>query len=174
MTLILGIDPGSRVTGYGLVAMEKNKSVHVASGCVDMADLPLAARLREIFEGLSAVIREHRPDEVAIEKIFMNRNADSAIKLGQARGAAIVAAAVCDLAVHEYSPNEIKQAVVGRGHATKDQVQHMVKVLLTMQGTLRADASDALAVALCHGHTRQSLTAIAATGARGARAGRWL
>ena len=88
--------------------------------------------------------------------------------------AAIVAAAVCDLAVHEYSPNEIKQAVVGRGHATKDQVQHMVKVLLTMQGTLRADASDALAVALCHGHTRQSLTAIAATGARGARAGRWL
>ena len=82
MTLILGIDPGSRVTGYGLVAMEKNKSVHVASGCVDMADLPLAERLREIFVGLTAVIREHRPDEVAIEKIFMNRNADSAIKLG--------------------------------------------------------------------------------------------
>jgi crossover junction endodeoxyribonuclease RuvC len=172
MTLILGIDPGSRVTGYGLVAMEKNKSVHVDSGCLDMAELALDGRLRVIFAGLTAVIREHRPDEVAIEKIFMSRNADSAIKLGQARGVAIVAAAMCDVPVYEYSPNEIKLAVVGRGHATKDQVQHMVKVLLTLQGALRADASDALAVAICHGHTRQTLAMVA--GAHGARAGRWL
>jgi crossover junction endodeoxyribonuclease RuvC len=136
-----------------------------------MAELPLAERLREIFIGLGAVIREHRPDEVAIEKVFMSRNPDSAIKLGQARGAAIVAAAVCELPVYEYSPNEIKQAVVGRGHATKDQVQHMVKVLLAMQGSLRADASDALAVAICHGHTRQSLVALAAA-STGRRRGR--
>ena len=172
MTLILGIDPGSRVTGYGLVAMEKQRSTHIASGCVEMGDLPLDARLRTIFEGITAVIDEHRPDEVAIEKVFMNRNADSALKLGQARGVAIAAAALRYLPVYEYSPNEIKLAVVGRGHAAKDQVQHMVKALLTLTGTLRADAADALAVALCHGHTRQTLAGIAA--ARGARAGRWL
>ncbi len=167
MTRILGIDPGSRVTGYGVVETDRNKSVLVASGCVDMAELPLAERLRKIYTGLSAVIREHRPDEVAIEKVFMSRNPDSAIKLGQARGAAIVAAAMGDLPVHEYAPNAIKQAVVGRGHATKDQVQHMVKILLGLQGTLRTDAADALAVALCHAHTRQSLVSMAI--ARGGR-----
>lgn len=176
MTLILGIDPGSRITGYGLVAMEKNRSRHVASGCVTMADLPFDVRLRTIFEGLTAVIREYSPDEVAIEKVFMNRNADSALKLGQARGAAIVAAAMCDLAVHEYSPNEIKLAVVGRGHAAKEQVQHMIKAMLALDAAPTADAADALAVAICHGHTRQSLAAIALAGggARRGRAGRYL
>lgn len=176
MTLILGIDPGSRITGYGLVAMEKNRSRHVASGCVTMGELPFDARLRTIFEAITAVIREHRPDEVAIEKVFMNRNADSALKLGQARGAAIVAAALCELAVHEYSPNEIKLAVVGRGHAAKEQVQHMIKALLALDAAPPTDAADALAVALCHGHTRQSLVAIARAGggARRGRAGRYL
>ena len=176
MTLILGIDPGSRITGYGLVAMEKNRSRHVASGTVTVGELSFDARLRAIFEALTALIREHRPDEVAIEKVFMNRNADSALKLGQARGAAIVAAALCDLAVHEYSPNEIKLAVVGRGHAAKEQVQHMIKALLALDATPAADAADALAVALCHGHTRQSLHAIALAGgvARRTRAGRYL
>ena len=173
MPLILGIDPGSRVTGYGVVAMEKQRSTHVASGCVDVADLPLDGRLRAIFEGITAVIDEHKPDEVAVEKIFMNRNADSALKLGQARGVAIAAAAMRFLPVHEYSANEIKLAVVGRGHATKDQVQHMVKALLVMtHDKLRADAADALAVALCHGHTSQTLGGIQA--ARGSRGGRWL
>ena len=172
MTLILGIDPGSRVTGYGLVAMENNRSQHVASGCVTMGELPFDARLRTIFETLTAVIREHRPDEVAIEKVFMNRNADSALKLGQARGAAIVACALCDLPVHEYSPNEIKLAVVGRGHAAKEQVQHMIRAILALATTPATDAADALAVALCHGHTRQSLLAVALAGGGGARRGR--
>ena len=173
MPIILGIDPGSRVTGYGVVSMEKQRSTHVASGCVDVADLPLDGRLRTIFEGITAVIEEHRPDEVAVEKIFMNRNADSALKLGQARGVAIAAAALRFLPVAEYSANEIKLAVVGRGHATKDQVQHMVKALLVMtDDKLRADAADALAVALCHGHTSQTLGSI--HGARRSRGGRWL
>lgn len=176
MTLILGIDPGSRITGYGLVVMERNRGRHLASGTVTVGELPFDARLRAIFEGLTALIREHRPDEVAIEKVFMNRNADSALKLGQARGAAIVAAALCDLPVHEYSPNEIKLAVVGRGHAAKEQVQHMIKALLALEVAPSADAADALAVALCHGHTRQSLAAIALAGgaARRSRAGRYL
>jgi len=172
VTVILGIDPGSRITGYGVVAMEKNRSVHLASGCVTMGELPFDGRLRAIFIGLTEVIRTHRPDEVAIEKVFMNRNVDSALKLGQARGAAICAAAMCDLSVHEYSPNEIKLAVVGRGHAEKGQVQHMIKALLALAETPPADAADALAVALCHGHTRQSLLAV--TGARRGRAGRYL
>jgi len=172
VTVILGIDPGSRTTGYGIVAMERNRGVHLASGCVSVGDLPFDGRLRAIFEGLTAVIREHRPDEVAIEKVFMNRNADSALKLGQARGAAIVAAAVSDLPVHEYSPNEIKLAVVGRGHAEKGQVQHMIKALLALAETPPPDAADALAVALCHGHTRQGLAMVA--GARRGRAGRYL
>ncbi len=176
MTLILGIDPGSRVTGYGLVAMQKHRSRHVASGSVTVGELPFDARLRAIFEALTALIREHRPDEVAIEKVFMNRNADSALKLGQARGAAIVAAALCDLPVHEYSPNEIKLAIVGRGHAAKEQVQHMIKAMLALEATPAAAAADALAVALCHGHTRQSLAAVALAGgaARRGRAGRYL
>jgi len=176
VTLILGIDPGSRVTGYGLVTMARNHGHHVASGTVVVGDLPFDARLRAIFEGLTALIREHRPDEVAIEKVFMNRNADSALKLGQARGAAIVAAALCDLPVHEYAPNEIKLAIVGRGHAAKEQVQHMIKAMLTLDATPVADAADALAVALCHGHTRQSLAAMARAGGvvRRGRAGRYL
>lgn len=172
MTLILGIDPGSRITGYGIVEMEKNHSRHIASGCVTMGELAFDGRLRAIFIGLTDVIREHRPDEVAIEKVFMNRNADSALKLGQARGAAICAAAMCDLPVHEYSPNEIKLAVVGRGHAAKEQVQHMIKAILALSAAPTADAADALAVALCHGHTRQGLAAV--VGARRGRAGRYL
>lgn len=172
MTIILGIDPGSRITGYGVVAMEKNRSEYITCGCVTMAELPVDGRLRAIFEGISEVIRVHRPDECAIEKIFMNRNADSALKLGQARGAAIVAAAVGQLPVHEYSPNEIKLAVVGRGHAAKEQVQHMVRALLTLTAMPSPDAADALAVALCHGHTRQGLLGVGT--ARRGRAGRYL
>ncbi len=176
VTLILGIDPGSRVTGYGLVQIEKNRGRHVASGTIAVGAQPFDARLRAIFEGLTALIREHRPQEVAVEKVFMNRNADSALKLGQARGAAIVAAALCDLPVHEYAPNEIKLAIVGRGHAAKEQVQHMIRAILALDATPASDAADALAVAICHAHMQQSRAALCAAGlpALRARAGRYL
>ncbi len=171
-TLIIGIDPGSRTTGYGLVAMERHRAVHVASGCIDVADLAFDGRLREIFLAVAALVREHGPAEAAIERVFVNRNVDSALKLGQARGAAISALAVGAVPVFEYAPNQIKQAVVGRGHAGKEQIQHMIKTLLALSAVPRADAADALAVAMCHGHTRQGLAAVG--GARAARGGRLL
>jgi crossover junction endodeoxyribonuclease RuvC len=172
MTIILGIDPGSRVTGYGVVSMERNKVVHLASGCIEVADLAFANRLCVIYDALSEVARTYQPMEAAIEKVFMSRNVDSALKLGQARGVAIVAMAKLEIPVHEYSPNEIKQAIVGRGHADKTQVQQMVKTLLSLAEVPRADAADALAIAMCHGHTRQGLLAVRS--ARGTRAGRYL
>ncbi len=120
----------------------------------------MAQRLQEIFQSLSQLIAEFQPDTLAIEKVFMHRNADAALKLGQARGAAIVAAVNAGLAVYEYSPNAIKQAVVGHGHADKIQVQHMVRVLLNLPGTPQADAADALAVALCHAQTGRLATGL--------------
>ena len=165
MTTILGVDPGSRITGYGIIRIERNRAEYVDAGCIQLKDIPLSARLRLIFDQLSAVIRTHHPTEAAVEKVFMNRNADSALKLGQARGAAIVAAAALELAVFEYSPNEIKQAIVGRGHADKAQVQHMVKALLGLAQTPPADAADALAAAICHGHTQIGVTRLAYAGA---------
>ncbi|MEN9728720.1 MAG: hypothetical protein RL434_3086 [Pseudomonadota bacterium] len=172
MSIILGIDPGSRITGYGVVRMQRHQPVHLAHGCIEVGELPFAQRLCSIFDALTTIIAEWRPDEAAIEKVFMNRNVDSALKLGQARGAALVALAKSGLEVHEYSPNEIKLAVVGRGHAEKGQIQHMVKTLLALEANPRADAADALGIALCHGQTRQGLQAI--KGARRARAGRYL
>ncbi|MBI2800756.1 MAG: crossover junction endodeoxyribonuclease RuvC [Gammaproteobacteria bacterium] len=171
MTIIIGIDPGSRITGYGVVAMEKARAVHLTSGCIEIAELAFEARLCVIFDAITAIVREFEPTEAAVEKIFMNRNADSAIKLGQARGAALVALAKQGLAVHEYSPNQIKQAIVGRGHAEKAQVQHMIKALLSLSSAPKADAADALATAMCHGHTQQGLVAVRS--ARRARAGRY-
>ena len=165
MTTILGVDPGSRITGYGIIRIERNRAEYVDAGCIQLKDIPLSARLRLIFDQLSAVIRTHHPTEAAVEKVFMNRNADSALKLGQARGAAIVAATALELAVFEYSPNEIKQAIVGRGHADKAQVQHMVKALLGLSQTPPADAADALAAAICHGHTQIGVTRLAYAGA---------
>ena len=165
MTTLLGVDPGSRITGYGIIRIERNRAEYVDAGCIQLKDIPLSARLRLIFDQLSAVIRTHHPTEAAVEKVFMNRNADSALKLGQARGAAIVAAAALELAVFEYSPNEIKQAIVGRGHADKAQVQHMVKALLGLSQTPPADAADALAAAICHGHTQIGVTRLAYAGA---------
>lgn len=172
MTLILGIDPGSRVTGYGVISMERRQAVHVTHGCIEVGELPFAERLCRIFDALGEILNAHHPREAAIEKVFMNRNVESALKLGQARGAALVAVAKAGLAVHEYSPNEIKQAIVGRGHADKAQIQHMVKALLALTEVPRADAADALAIAMCHGHTRQGLLAV--QGSRRARAGRYL
>lgn len=150
---ILGIDPGSRITGIGVIDTDGQRTQHVYSAGLRLGDNPLPERLGLIFTEISAVIRQYRPDEMGIENVFVSNNASSALKLGQARGAAICAGVVLQLPVHEYSPKQIKQAVVGKGAADKTQVQHMVKILLNLQGKLQADSADALAVALCHAHT---------------------
>jgi len=159
---ILGIDPGSQRTGVGVIdadAAGRHRHVfHTALALLDNDTFPL--RLKQIFDELCALIDEHKPDEVAIERVFMARNPDSALKLGQARGAAICAAVHKGLSVTEYAPKEIKQAVVGGGAADKTQIQHMVGVLLNISQKLQADAADALAVALTHAHTRASIERI--------------
>lgn len=170
MTRILGIDPGSRVTGFGVVDMDRGRAAHVANGCIRTPEGEMAERLRVIFEEVQTIIERYEPMEMAIEKVFVNRNVDSALKLGQARGAAIVAGASRGLPVFEFSATQIKQAIVGRGHADKVQIQHMVKILLNLEGRAQSDAADALAVAICHGHTRHGLSQIKA--AAGLRAGR--
>jgi len=150
---ILGVDPGSIVTGWGLVELEGNQLRHLAHGIVGTsAALGQAERLRQIHRGIEEVIMQYRPAAMSIEKIFFSRNVQSALKLGQARGMAILAAAQNQIAVSEYSATEIKVAVVGYGHATKEQMQKMVSALLGVRGSLRADAADALAAAICHIH----------------------
>jgi crossover junction endodeoxyribonuclease RuvC len=156
MTRILGIDPGSRVTGYGIVDQDGQRLAYVASGCIRARGDSLADRLGIILNGVAGIISEYRPDEMAIERVFINKNADSALKLGQARGAAICAAVQQAISVDEYAAREIKQAVTGTGAATKEQVQHMMCVLLALRGRLPSDAADALGVAICHGHHRQT------------------
>ncbi|MCY7295147.1 crossover junction endodeoxyribonuclease RuvC [Alteromonas sp. a30] len=157
MAIILGIDPGSRVTGYGVIRQIGGKSEYLASGCIRLKAEELAPRLKQIFNGVTEIIEQFQPDFFAIEQVFMAKNPDSALKLGQARGAAIVAATMKDLPVAEYSARQIKQSVVGKGSAEKTQVQHMVVHLLKLSSTPQSDAADALAVALCHNHTQQSL-----------------
>ena len=152
---IMGIDPGSLVTGWGVVEAAGPAVAFVAAGTVRTEPAhDLAARLRTIHDGIRALCAEHRPDEVAVERVFMARNADSALKLGQARAAAICGTFDCGAAVFEFAPSDIKRAVVGKGAATKEQVQHMVRALLKLKGPLALDASDALAVALCQAHGR--------------------
>jgi len=163
---ILGIDPGSRITGYGIIDSDGRQSVHVASGCIRTSDSGLPARLQIIFRGVRQLMAEYRPAAVAVEQVFMARNADSALKLGQARSAAICATFEPGTGpaaeVFEYAARAIKQAVVGIGHADKAQVSHMVAVLLNHREALQVDASDALAVALCHAHTRPLSARLAA------------
>lgn len=171
MIRILGIDPGSRATGFGVIDIEGSRAKCVTSGFVQVKGEDLASRLRVIFTAVSEIMQTYRPDEVAVESVFMHRNADSALKLGQARGAAICALAAESLPFSEYSPSQVKQAVVGQGNAAKTQVQHMVKALLKLPQTPQPDAADALAVALCHGHNRQTLAHMA--GVQGIRRGRW-
>ncbi|MCK8516183.1 crossover junction endodeoxyribonuclease RuvC [Methylonatrum kenyense] len=149
MPRILGIDPGSRATGFGLIEGDGAGASYLSSGVIRTSG-DFAPRLRTIFLELQQLIAAHSPDAVAIEQVFVQRNVASALKLGQARGAAICAAAVLDLPMAEYAPRTIKQALTGSGGATKDQVQQMVRQLLSLRGTLQEDASDALAVALCH------------------------
>jgi len=167
MSLILGIDPGSRKTGFGIINHVSGRSEYVTSGIIRLTDGELAARLRVIFNSVTELVERHCPQELAVEQVFMARSADSALKLGQARGAAIVACVARDMPVAEYSARQIKQSVVGTGAADKAQVQHMVSVLLDLPALPPEDAADALAAALCHAHTRQSLVRMA--GARAVR-----
>jgi crossover junction endodeoxyribonuclease RuvC len=161
MSLILGIDPGSRITGYGIVESAEAGIEYITSGCIRTAHhSSLPDKLDEIFRGVSEIIERHGPQEMAIEEVFMSRSAGSALKLGQARGAAIIAATRQSLPVHEYAARTVKQAVVGKGAATKEQVQHMVRVLLRLDGTPQEDAADALAIAICHINTSQTLLRI--------------
>ncbi len=148
---ILGIDPGSRITGYGIIDSIPGKVGFVACGVIKTTvKYPLANRLNEIFDGINEVIQLHDPEVAAVEEIFMSSNANSALKLGQARGAAVVAAMQNGLGVHDYSAKKVKRAVVGYGQAEKGQVQHMIRMLLGLSKEPSEDAADALAVAICH------------------------
>ena len=154
---ILGIDPGSRFTGYGIIDVRGDRATAVHFGVIKTGNGEFPERLGIIFRGIRDLVLEHRPTDVAVENVFVSKNASSALKLGQARGAAICAAICEELPVAEYSPRSVKQAIVGRGGADKVQVQHMVCVLLQLAETPQEDAADALAVALCHQHTQQSM-----------------
>jgi len=149
---ILGIDPGLRVTGFGVIEKAGSRLSYVTSGCVRSGAGDLAVRLKAILEGLAQVIVANRPQEVAIEKVFVNINAQSTLALGQARGTAICAAVLAGLPVAEYTALQVKQSVVGKGHAGKGQVQHMVRRLLALPGDPSPDAADALACAICNAH----------------------
>lgn len=153
---ILGIDPGSRITGYGIVDVVGREVTYVDSGCVRLADEAMPLRLMMIHQAIAELVRQYRPQEFAIEAIFVHKNPNSALKLGQARGVAICAAVLAQLPVSEYAAKSIKQAVVGKGGADKAQVQHMVKILLGRTGKIQSDAADALAVALTHAHHLQT------------------
>ncbi|QIB65176.1 crossover junction endodeoxyribonuclease RuvC [Kineobactrum salinum] len=158
MAVILGIDPGSRKTGFGIIHYHSGRSEYVTSGVIRLPAVALLPeRLRIIYQCVSELVELHSPGELAIEQVFMAKSAGSALKLGQARGAAIVACVARELAVAEYSARQIKQSVVGTGAADKAQVQHMVKVLLQLPAEPPEDAADALAAALCHAHTQQSM-----------------
>jgi len=151
---ILGVDPGSRRTGFGVIECRGADYVHVAHGCLNVGSAVMAERLRLIFDGLQSLIDEHQPAEVAVERVFVNRNVESALKLGQARGAALCAVPK-GVPVFEYAPRAIKMALVGSGAAEKPQVAHMITTLLRLSGRIGPDASDALAVAVCHAHSRR-------------------
>ena len=163
---ILGVDPGSRVTGYGLVDDRRDSLVHVQSGQIKPGNLALPGRLEKIFNGMNQVIAEYRPDLLAVEQVFMARNAHSALVLGHARGAVICAAVRAGLPVAEYGARRIKQAVVGYGAADNQHVQHMVRALLGMTQPPAEDAADALACAICHAHSRTRDRCLAAAGAQ--------
>ncbi|PKO89251.1 MAG: crossover junction endodeoxyribonuclease RuvC [Betaproteobacteria bacterium HGW-Betaproteobacteria-10] len=164
---ILGIDPGLRVTGFGIIELHGKQLVYVASGCIKSNDKEsLPARIKTLFAGISEVIATYAPNQAAVEKVFVNVNPQSTLLLGQARGAALSALVHADLSVAEYTALQVKQAVVGQGKATKDQVQHMVIRLLSLAGAPTADAADALACAIAHAHGGQGLGALSTAGYR--------
>ncbi len=164
---VLGVDPGTLTSGYGIVAEEDHKLFHVASGGISpSAKQPFPKRLKKIYEELEKIIEKYRPHAVVVEDLFVSKNMKSALKLGHARGVAILAAMNAGLPVYEYAPLEVKQAVVGNGHAEKEQVQDMVQRLLKLSGSPSPDAADALACAICHAHGGMGLGALATAGLR--------
>jgi len=164
---ILGIDPGLRITGFGLIEKKGSRLAYITSGCIRSdGDESLPARLKSILDGLAEIVAVHAPDQAAVEKVFVNVNPQSTLLLGQARGAAISAMVLAGLPVAEYTALQVKQAVVGKGHAAKEQVQHMVRQLLSLPGEPSPDAADALACAICHAHGGQGLGKIATAGFR--------
>jgi crossover junction endodeoxyribonuclease RuvC len=163
---ILGIDPGLRITGFGVIDKEGQTLQYVASGCIKTPTGELPERLKVILDSLGEVIAQHQPQHVAVEKVFVNVNPQSTLLLGQARGAAICAAVLSSLPVGEYTALQVKQAVVGNGHADKEQVQVMVQKLLKLSGTPSSDAADALACAICHAHGGMGLGDLATKGYR--------
>ncbi|HEX5361323.1 MAG TPA: crossover junction endodeoxyribonuclease RuvC [Fluviicoccus sp.] len=172
MTVIIGIDPGSRLTGYGIIRKTGSKLEFIDAGTIRTETEEMPLRLKRIYEGLKRVIDFYQPTEASVEQVFLARNPDSALKLGQARGAAVTALMMHDVAVWEYSARQIKQAVVGVGSAEKEQVQAMVTRLLNIPVIPQADAADALAAALCHAYTNQALLRIGATAIRSGRSRR--
>ncbi|WP_109015119.1 crossover junction endodeoxyribonuclease RuvC [Novimethylophilus kurashikiensis] len=166
VTRILGIDPGLRLTGFGVIEKQGEKLAYIASGTIKSGEGELPARIKVILAGLNEVIQTYTPEQVAIEKVFVNVNPQSTLLLGQARGAAISAAVLRDLPVAEYTALQVKQSVVGNGHAAKEQVQEMVKRLLKLPGTPKPDSADALACAICHAHGGQGLGRLATAGFR--------
>ena len=156
MMRILGIDPGSRFTGFGIIEVNGDRISVLSQGVIKTGGGEFPKRLGIIFSGIRELVEEFSPDEAAVETVFISKNANSALKLGQARGAAISAAVSMGIPVAEYSPRSVKQAIVGRGGADKVQVQHMITVLLQLKEMPAEDAADALAVALCHQHTQQT------------------
>jgi crossover junction endodeoxyribonuclease RuvC len=168
---IIGIDPGSRITGYGVLDSDGYRHSYVSSGFIAIKGDALPERLGVIFSEIGGIIEQWRPETMAVEQVFVNRNVDSALKLGQARGAAICAGVNANLAIGEYSPRSIKKAVVGSGSAEKEQVQHMVRMLLKLEQSLQNDEADALAVAICHAHHFK----LQGSGiSSGVRRGRWI
>lgn len=159
-TIILGIDPGSQITGVGVIKANGSELTHLYSESIKLPKGELSQRLRKIYAQLQTVIAQTRPDIVVVEKVFLAKNPQSALVLGHARGAAILAAVNNDVEVAEYSATEIKKTVVGRGRADKAQVQHMMRVLLKLRVAPDVDASDALAAAVCHAHHQQMQSAI--------------
>ena len=156
MSRILGIDPGSRLTGFGVIEETATGYKYIASGCLRIKGDDFPLRLKQIFAGISDIVEQYQPEEMAIEQVFMHKNAASALKLGQARGAAICAVQLFDIPVFEYAARQVKQAVVGKGSADKLQVQQMVKILLGITGEIQIDASDALGISLCHANFQQT------------------
>lgn len=150
---VLGIDPGSRLTGYGIIDVHGRTLEYRASGCIRTSGSGLPERLGQIYLAVRDLIEQHQPNEFAIENVFVAKNAQSALKLGQARGVAIAAAVAAELPIYEYAARQVKLAVVGSGRANKEQVQHMIQVLLELSGVPQADAADALAIAVCHVNT---------------------
>jgi crossover junction endodeoxyribonuclease RuvC len=165
-TRILGLDPGLRITGFGVIDHLGSQLRYVASGCIRTADGELPARLKTLLDGVREVITTYGPDEVAVEKVFVNVNPQSTLLLGQARGAVICGAVSCDLPVSEYTALQVKQSVVGYGKAAKEQVQDMVQRLLRLDASPGPDAADALACAICHAHGSHGLGGLAGAGAR--------